>query len=93
MNGMAASDKIFALPDLPEPEEKGEMPEIIPTSISMRGVQFAYEEERDILKDISMELASGSFTAIIGTVVLVSHRTSTMNLADVVVEMENVRVS
>ena len=67
MNGMAASDKIVALLDLPEPEEKGEMLENIPTSISMRVVQFAYEEERDILKDISMELAAGSFTSIVGT--------------------------
>ena len=67
MNGMAASDKIFALLDLPEPEEKGEMLENIPTSISMRVVQFAYEEERDILMDLSMELAAGSFTSIVGT--------------------------
>lgn len=67
MNGMAASDKIFALLDLPQPEEKGEVLENVDTSICMHDVHFAYEVERDILKGISMELAAGSFTSIVGT--------------------------
>ncbi len=66
MNGMAASDKIFALLDLPEPEEKrwelanGQM------DIRLGGVQFAYEKDRNILNGVSMELKGGSFTSLVG---------------------------
>ena len=66
MNGMAASDKIFALLDLPEPEEKrwelanGQM------DIRLDGVQFAYEKDRNILNGVSMELKGGSFTSLVG---------------------------
>lgn len=66
MNGMAASDKIFRLLDLPEPEPKTEM--IPPQSgdISYREVSFSYQEEREILYGVSMEFPKGSFTAIVG---------------------------
>ncbi len=65
MNGMAASDKIFALLDLPEPEEKALELEDGDISIEMNEVSFAYEEERPILKGISMKF--GSFTSLVGT--------------------------
>ena len=65
MNGMAASDKIFRLLDLPEPEERtGKIPE--DCSIVCSGLRFAYEKEREILHGISMEFPMGSFTAIVG---------------------------
>lgn len=66
MNGMAASDKIFALLDLPEPELQGE--ELCDTQldISIQGVSFAYDEKRGILKNIDMEIPAGSFTSIVG---------------------------
>ncbi len=67
MNGMAASDKIFALLDLPEPEEKDVMLEDGETDIRLDGVEFAYEKDRDILKGVSMEMASGEFNSIVGT--------------------------
>lgn len=67
MNGMAASDKIFALLDLPEPEDKGEMLEEKEFDICMDQVRFSYEENREILKSISMEFAAGSFTSLVGT--------------------------
>ncbi|MDD3221256.1 MAG: ABC transporter ATP-binding protein/permease [Clostridia bacterium] len=67
MNGMAASDKIFALLDLPEQENKGRT--ICPehTEINFSKVCFSYEENREILKDISMEFKPGSFTSLVGT--------------------------
>lgn len=67
MNGMAASDKIFALLDLPEPEEK--TGEIIgeKVDISFENVYFSYEPEREILKGMSMEFPAGSFTSLVGT--------------------------
>lgn len=67
MNGMAASDKIFALLDLPEPEEK--VGEIIGEQIEVKleGVHFAYEAEREILKGVNLSCPAGTFTALVGT--------------------------
>lgn len=67
MNGMAASDKIFALLDIPEQEEKSG--EIIgeQTAAQLENIHFSYEENREILKGISMEFPAGSFTALVGT--------------------------
>ena len=56
MNGMAASDKIFKILDLPEPQT-GE--KILPEGsldISFKNVHFAYEEDREILKGIDLYL-------------------------------------
>lgn len=65
MNGMAASDKIFHLLDLPEPEEKtGSDPEKCPIVCS--GLRFSYEKEREILHGVDMEFPVGSLTAIVG---------------------------
>lgn len=65
MNGMAASDKIFRLLDLPEEPKKIKM---IPNdcTIKCRNLQFSYEENRKILTDINMTFPKGSFTAIVG---------------------------
>ena len=65
MNGMAASDKIFRLLDLPEPERKtARVPE--DCSIVCDGLTFAYEERNEILHGVSMEFPKGSFTSIVG---------------------------
>jgi len=66
MNGMAASDKIFKILDLPEPQN-GER--ILPEGsldISLKEVHFAYEEDREILKGINLELPAGSFVSLVG---------------------------
>lgn len=67
MNGMAASDKIFALLDLPEPKKKEIELGKEPMTIQLEGVQFAYEKERDILEGVTVELSGGSFTSLVGT--------------------------
>ena len=67
MNGMAASDKIFALLDLPEPESKELVLEAGEMAISFKNVAFSYEAERPILNEISMDMPAGSFTALVGT--------------------------
>ena len=65
MNGMAASDKIFRLLDLPESEQKtGTVPE--DCSIACRGLHFSYEADREILHGVDMTFPKGSFTAIVG---------------------------
>ena len=65
MNGMAASDKIFRLLDLPEPETgKGQMPDDV--SICCENLRFSYEAEREILHGIDLEFPAGGLTSIVG---------------------------
>ncbi len=65
MNGMAASDKIFRLLDLPEREEKtAAFP--ADCSIVCTGLRFSYEESREILHGIRMEFPKGGFVSIVG---------------------------
>lgn len=69
MNGMAASEKIFQLLDLPEREEDGgttgaEFPDI--EDICLEQVHFAYEADREILHGVDLVLRRGQFTAIVG---------------------------
>ena len=66
MNGMAASDKIFKILDLPEsPNGERILPEGA-LDISLEEVHFAYEEDREILKGINLELPAGSFVSLVG---------------------------
>lgn len=65
MNGMAASDKIFRLLDLEEPERKsGSVPQEY--DICCSGLRFSYEPEREILHGVDMEFPKGGFTAVVG---------------------------
>ena len=65
MNGMAASDKIFRLLDLPEPEQKQkEVPG--DCTIACKNLRFSYEPEREILHGVDMRFPKGSFTALVG---------------------------
>ena len=65
MNGMAASDKIFHLLDLPEPERKTEP---VPGECTVRcaGLRFSYQPEREILHGVDLTFPVGSLTAIVG---------------------------
>lgn len=79
MNGMAASDKIFRLLDLPEGDGKaadvdnsegfttvqnGQFP--VDGDIYLEQVHFAYETDREILHGVNLLLSRGKFTAIVG---------------------------
>ena len=64
MNGMTASDKIFAILDLPEDEAKTAVPET--NDILIKDVHFGYTEDKEILGGVNMEFKEGSFTAIVG---------------------------
>lgn len=65
MNGMAASDKIFRLLDLPEAERKTKS---VPTdcTIRCRDLRFSYEEDRETLHGINLDIPMGSLTSIVG---------------------------
>ena len=64
MNGMAASDKIFRLLDLPEPPARTQAcPD---GDIVCRGLHFSYTPEREILHGLDLVFPAGSFTSIVG---------------------------
>lgn len=65
MNGMAASDKIFKLLDMPE-QNQGEKEIGEDCTITCSELSFGYEEDKEILHNISMSFPKGSFTAIVG---------------------------
>lgn len=64
MNGMAASDKIFRLLDLPEEADKTEIPKS--NEIRIADLHFSYTTEKEVLHDVNMEFPAGSFTALVG---------------------------
>ena len=65
MNGMAASDKIFRLIDLPVPEQKtGVLGENL--TVKAENLCFSYEKDRPILQNVSLTIEPGSFTAVVG---------------------------
>ena len=64
MNGMAASDKIFHLLDLPEPQHGGkDCPE---GNICCRDLHFSYEPEREILHGVELTIPVGGFVSLVG---------------------------
>lgn len=65
MNGMAASDKIFRLLDLPEYPAVSEKIEE-DCNITCTKLHFSYEKEREILHGLDMVFPVGSFTSIVG---------------------------
>ncbi|MBU9727419.1 ABC transporter ATP-binding protein/permease [Lachnospiraceae bacterium ASD4241] len=65
MNGMAASDKIFHLLDLPEPE-RGTAVIRNRYDIVCSDLSYSYEEEREILHGADFHFPQGSFSALVG---------------------------
>ncbi len=65
MNGMAASDKIFGLLNLEEPEQRN-VSLSDNFSVACQNLRFSYEPGREILHGINMHFPEGSFTAIVG---------------------------
>ena len=81
MNGMAASEKIFRLLDLPEREGDETVVDADNSGVSvtvqsgqfpadgdicLEQVKFAYEEDREILHGVDLVLRRGQLTAIVG---------------------------
>ena len=64
MNGMAASEKYFNVLDLDEPDRGTET--IDSQSVVFHHVDFAYEEDRQILKDINLKIPAKQFIAFVG---------------------------
>ena len=64
MNGMAASDKIFRLLDLPEPARGGV--DCPAGDIVCRDLHFSYEPEREILHGVDLTIPQGKFVSLVG---------------------------
>lgn len=66
MNGMAASDKIFQILDLPQPQAGEKTLPDGPLDISLKDVHFSYDTSREILKGIHLDLSAGNFVSLVG---------------------------
>lgn len=66
MNGMAASDKIFKLLDLPDDNKTNTLAFPKDCDINCNNLCFSYDENREILHRINIQFPCGSFTAIVG---------------------------
>lgn len=67
MNGMAASDKIFRILDMEEPEEGGSVLSDGALDIEFADVHFSYGSGgREILKGINLSLPAGHFISLVG---------------------------
>lgn len=64
MNGMATSEKIFRLLELPENDNSG--CECQKGDIVCENLSFSYNSEREILHGINFEFPKDSFTALVG---------------------------
>ncbi len=69
MNGMAASDRIFGILDAEEREKEvdeniKEIKEDI--NIKLKNVTFSYDGEREVLKNINMDITPKGIVAIVG---------------------------
>lgn len=65
MNGMAASDKIFKFLNSQEDESGNEIINGI-EDITITDVSFAYDEDREILHHVNINIPAGSFVGIVG---------------------------
>lgn len=65
MNGMAASDKLFALLDLPD-AQTGNRSFPDDCTVTCKSLRFGYEEGREILNGIHFSASPGSFVALVG---------------------------
>ena len=66
MNGMAASDKMFAILDLPEPEQKSGEADKDNCNIRCESLSFSYTPDRQVLQNVDMAFKKGSLTAVCG---------------------------
>ena len=66
MNGMKASDRIFAFIDLPEQKRGNKKIDDNNINISLKNLSFSYEPTKEILKGINMNIPPKSFVSLVG---------------------------
>ncbi|WP_053955614.1 ABC transporter ATP-binding protein/permease [Inediibacterium massiliense] len=68
IDGLAAADKIFSILDIPVikyPTKK--IKDFNHIDIRFKNVNFSYEEDRKILKDIHLDIENGQITGLVGS--------------------------
>ena len=69
MNGMAASDRMFGILDAEERQKDvntNEETKFNEIKVELKNVDFSYDGERQVLKNINMEITPGGLVAIVG---------------------------
>lgn len=66
MNGMAASDKIFRFLETDEPADRTALVPDDFDKISLKNVCFSYDDTREILHNVDMDIPRNSFVGIVG---------------------------
>lgn len=66
MNGMAASDKMFAILDLPEPEKKSGVVDRDNCTIKCTDMSFYYTPDREVIHGADIKFKAGCLTAVCG---------------------------
>ncbi|MCR5141161.1 MAG: ABC transporter ATP-binding protein/permease [Ruminococcus sp.] len=66
MNGMAASDRLFKILDLPEPEQKIETISAENRTIKISDLRYSYDESREVLHGVDIDIPMHGLTAICG---------------------------
>ena len=66
MNGMAASDKIFRFLEADEPADRTNLVPDDFDKISLKNVCFSYDDTREILHNVDMDIPRNSFVGIVG---------------------------
>lgn len=67
MNGMAASDKVFEILDIPEEKKEETHINKGPVEITVRSLEFSYEPARKILDCVSLKLDRQGLVSLVGT--------------------------
>ena len=65
MNGMAASDKIFDLLDIPV-REQGTKTVPASSDVALRNISFSYDGEKPVLVNVSFGMRANSLNALVG---------------------------
>lgn len=66
MNGMAASDKLFAILDIPAAQSGEAWLKDSTVRTEMEALTFSYEPECPVLSGVSLELSSGGMVSLVG---------------------------
>lgn len=69
MNGMAASDRMFSILDAEENKKDVKTKEEVKFNdikVELRNISFSYDGEREVLKDINMDITPRGLVAIVG---------------------------
>lgn len=66
MNGMAASDKLFRILEMDEPEQGTKTIPAGSSAVAFRDVSFSYDQKRPVLQNVDVQIPSGAFAAAVG---------------------------